>query len=393
MTDRLTIMMAARNAASTIERAVRSCAGESAVPLLLINDHSTDDTVERARAASGGHIRIVEAPDPGGVAMARQAGLDAVETEYATWLDADDEWLPGRMPGMVEALDAGADIAVDTFELHDGASGAWLRTLQPPLFLQVPGGAVRLFERNWLPGDSPVGFRVSVFRDAGGYDPGVYGPESYDLLLRALARGARVHWSHSVGYRIYAYPDSVSRNIPRQRAAVAAALKKHSYASVLKLYLDAGFSARIAAWALVSMALFRQEPEAALACLESASPAGADPREVLEPDGPWPFAEGWRRAYTRGVLLLLLGGHDFDALESLALAEELEPTAEGANNLGVALHRCGRLDEAREAWARAEARFPGYADPTVNASADTPSAITTHPLRRQASRSDYRLGQ
>lgn len=392
MTDRVTIMMAARNAAATIERAVRSCAGETRVPLLLVNDHCTDDTIALARAAAGGHIRVIDAPDPGGVPVARQAGLDAVETEFATWLDADDEWIPGRMPGMLAALDAGADIAVDAFELHDGLSGAWLRTLQAPLFLQVPGGALRLFERNWLPGDSPVGFRVSTFRAAGGYDPSVYGPESYDLLLRALARGARVQWSHSVGYRIYAYPGSVSRNIPRQRAAVAAALKKHSYASVLALYLEAGFSPRVAAWALVSMALFRQEPEAALACLESASPASADHREVLEPDGPWPFPEGWRRAFTSGVLLLLVGGRDEEALEALAQAEHLEPTAEGANNLGVALHRLGRVNDAREAWTLAEARFPGYADARANAAAETPSAITTHPLRRLSSRNDYRSG-
>lgn len=391
MTDRLTIMMAARNAAATIERAVRSCAGETSVPLLLINDHSTDDTVARARAAADGHIRVIEAPAPGGVPVARQAGLDAVQTEFATWLDADDAWVPGRITGMMAALDAGADVAVDAFDLHDGASGAWLRRLDAPGFLRAPRGEVRLFERNWLPGDSPVGFRVSAFREAGGYDPAVYGPESYDLLLRAIARGARFSWSDDVGYRIYAYPGSVSRHIARQRAAVAAALRKHEYGAVLRLYLDAGYSPRVAAWALVSMALFRQEPETALACVEVASPAGGDPREVLEPDGPWPFPEGWRRAFTRGVLLLLCGDHN-DARRALELAEALEPTAEGANNLGIALHRCGLLEEARGAWARAEARFPGYADARANADADTPMAITTHPLRRLAARNDYRAG-
>lgn len=390
MTDRLTIMMAARNAAATIERAVRSCLGETQVPLLLINDHSTDDTVERARTAAGGHIRVIDAPDPGGVPVARQAGLDAVETEFATWLDADDEWVPGRVTGMLAALDAGADVAVDAFDLHDGLSGAWQRTLQPPAFLQTAGGAVRLFERNWLPGDSPVGFRVSAFRQAGGYDPAVYGPESYDLLLRAIANGARFSWKETVGYRIYAYPGSVSRNIARQRAAVAAALRKHTFESVLRLYLAHGYSPRVASWALVSMALFRQEPAAALACLEVASPESADPGLLLEPEGPWPFAEGWRRAFTRGVLLLLLGGQDEEARLELERAEQLEPTAEGANNLGVALHRCGHDDDARSAWALAEARFPGYADARANAEAETPSAITTHPLRRLAARNDYR---
>ncbi len=389
MTDRLTIMIAARSAAATIERAVRSCAGESRVPILLIDDHSADDTVARAQIASGGNLRVVAARDPGGIPTARQTGLDAVDTEFATWLDADDEWVPGRMPGMIAALEGGCDVVVDSFDLHDGATGTWLRRLSAPPFLQLPNGALRLFERNFLPGDSPVGFRVSAFRDAGGYDAAVYGPESYDLLLRAIAHGARFAWRETVGYRIYAYPGSVSRNMTRQRAALAAALRKHSYDTVRGLYGRAGYSTRIAAWALVSMALFRDEPGAALRFLDEASPADINPNEVLEPDGPWPFREDWRRAFARSVALLLLGDRDREALDACRTAEAIEPTAEGANNLGVALARTGRVDEAREAWAIAEAHFPGYSDPRQNVAADRPSAITTHPLRRLSSRTDY----
>lgn len=390
MTDQVTIMIAARNAAPTIERAVRSCAGETQVPLLLIDDHSTDDTVARAVAAAGGHITVVKAPDPGGVPMARQAGLDVVDTPFATWLDADDEWCPGRMPHMVAALEAGHDVVVDDFDLHDGETGAWLRRLSAPGFLRGPGGAVRLFERNWLPGDSPVGFRVSAFRTAGGYDAAVFGPESYDLLLRVIARGGSFAWHDRVGYRIYAYPTSVSRNITRQRAAVAAALRKHDYDSIARLYTGAGYSDRVTAWALVSMALFRMEPAAALQFLERAFPRNAAPDEVLEPDGPWPFREGWRAAFTRGAALLTCGGQDAKALEACLEAEAFEPTPEGANNLGVALARTGRLDEARDAWQRAERLFPGYADARSNAQAEVPAAVTTHPLRRLSSRNDYR---
>jgi glycosyltransferase involved in cell wall biosynthesis len=389
MTDRLTIVVAARDAGATIERALRSCAAEAACTLVLIDDHSTDDTVERARAAVGSRLRVLRAPDPGGVSVARQCGLEAVDTELATWLDADDEWMPGRGERLVAMLDAGHDVAVDAFDLHDGATGRWLRRLTAPSFLHGPGGALRLFERNWLPGDSPVGFRVSVFRDAGGYDPSVYGPESYDLLLRALVRGATFAWSGEVGYRIYAYAGSVSRNLPRQRAALAAALRKHAYEDVRGLFARAGYASRIGAWALVSVALFRNEPEAALRFIEEACPPHADPNQILEPEGPWPFREGWRRAFARGVGLLLVGERDDEALEALRQAETIQPTAEGANNFGVALARLRRLSEAREWWAIAAARFPGYADARFNASADTPDRVTTHPLRRLASRIDY----
>ena len=390
MANSLTIVIAARNAAATIERAVSSSAAEGN-PVLLVDDHCTDDTVARARAVGGPTLRVLSAPDPGGIPAARQHGLDAVDTGLAAWLDADDEWVPGRATRLAAMLDPGHDVAVDAIDLHDGPTGTWLRRLTAPAFLRAPGGSVRLFERNWLPGDSQVGFRTSTFREAGGYDPAVYGAESYDLLLRALSRGASFSWSEAVGYRMFAYPGSVSRNIPRQRAAVARALRGHDHDTIRHLYMRAGHNPRVTAWALACVALHRDEPAAALRFVEEGSPPDANPSEILEPDGPWPFCEGWRRAFTRGVSLLLVGGCDAEACKSLQDAETIEPTAEGANNFGVALERLGHQAAAREQWSIAAERFPGYVDARLNLNASDGGAfhITRHPLRRLAARSEY----
>ncbi|MFN7980624.1 MAG: hypothetical protein U0Q11_02090 [Vicinamibacterales bacterium] len=248
---------------------------------------------------------------------------------------------------------------------------------------------MRLFERNFLPGDSQVGLRAAIVHRAGGYDASISGPESYDVLLRAVAHGARFGWKDTVGYRMHAYPDSLSRNIPRQREALTRVLRKHPDESVLRLYQSAGYDARIANWALVSMALYRNDPDAALHYLESASPAGGG-SEVLESDGPWPHREDWRRAFAQGAALLMRGDSAGSAVEVCQRTEALEPTAEGANNVGVALAQTGDLGRAREAWALAESRFPGYADARRNLAGATSWAITTHPLRRLPSRTDYR---
>jgi len=362
---------------------------EPGCPLVLVDDHCTDDTVVLARAVAGGRLRVVKAPEPGGVPVARQAGLDSVETEFAAWLDADDEWIPGRAARLVAALASGADVATEAIDLHDGVSGAFLRRLEIPEFVRREATPARLFERNHLPGDTQVAFRTAVFRAAGGYDLEVYGVESFDLLLRVVARGARFHFGREAGYRMFAYPQSVSRNLVRQRAALAMALRKHDYERIRVLCSAAGEPARVVAWVLVSMALFRGEPVEALRFLDEASPAAADPAEILERDGPWPFREGWRRAFQRGTCLLLVGGRDAEAEEELRCAEAKEPTPEGANNLGVALARLDRAVEARDRFAQAEVRFPGYLDARLNGTAAVPEYITTHPLRRIASRSEY----
>jgi hypothetical protein len=386
-TERLTILIVARNAAAFIERALGSCLPETGCPILLADDHSTDQTVALARARAGARLRVIAVPDPGGVALARQTALDAVRTPKAAWLDADDEWIPGRAARLERMLDEG-DVAVEAIDLHDGPSGTWLRRLDTPAYLRTPRRSVRLFERNALPGDTQIGFRTAVFRDAGGYDQAIQGPESFDVLLRAVARGAKLVFGDTPGYRMHAYPGSLSRDLARQRAALAAALAKHCDEDIRRLYAAAGLGARVSAWALVMVAQYRDDPAAALRYIDEACPEGAG-SEVLEPDGPWPLPEAWRRAFHRGTALLMMDGRDEEARHELERAESIEPTAEGLNNLGVALARCGARDAASAAFVTAAARFPGYLDATRNAASASAARITTHPLRRAPSRRDY----
>lgn len=384
----LTIILCARDAESTIERAVHSVLPEADCRLLLVDDGCRDATVALARRAAGNRLRVVAVPAPGGIPRARQVGLEACETEYAAWLDADDAWVPGRAARILAAL-GNADVFCEAIDLVDGASGRSLRRLDVPSFVQRERIPARLFERNHLPGDTQVGFRVAVFRAAGGYDPDVYGAESFDLLLRAIARGSRFAYGDSVGYRMYTYAGSVSRNLSRQRAALATALRKHAYGDVRRLCAASGEPARVAGWVLVSMALFRNEPEAALEFLDEAAPAHANPDEILEPDGPWPFREGWRRTFARGTCLALIGGRDDEAELEYRRAQAIEPAAEVSNNLGVVLARRGNIGAAQACWSDAETRFPGYADARRNRREPQAGCITTHPLRRQASRSEY----
>jgi hypothetical protein len=67
----------------------------------------------------------------------------------------------------------------------------------------------------------------------------------------------------------------------------------------------------------------------------------------------------------------------------------MEPTAEAANNLGVALSCLGLQGEAAALFAHAARSYPGYLDARLNLQGALPKRITTHSLRRQASRSEY----
>jgi glycosyltransferase involved in cell wall biosynthesis len=363
-----TVLIAARNAAATIARAVLSVRDE-ADAIVLVDDGSTDATVSVAREAGGDTLSVVTRMTPDGsggpLGATRELGLRHVTTPFAAWLDADDEFVPGRIGRLSDALRRGADVVADETSLVDGLTGAPLRDVPLPEWVRDDVAPARLFARNALPAIGLVGFRTAAWQRLG-YDETLHGAEDVDILLRGIAAGLRFHWLRVPGTRVHIYPSSLSRRRDRQRASYARALRKHSYAGVRMLLAAAGASPAVTSRALASMAMFREDPAGVLAFVDEA--------EWIDERPTWPIT------FMRGTAHLL-AGDDLRAITALRAAESLQPTAEGANNLGIALARTGEIPASHEAFRLGLARRPDYEDAAANLAAETPTRITTHPLR------------
>jgi hypothetical protein len=384
-----TVVIVARNAALTIQRAVRSAIACAADEILLVDDWSSDGTPDLARATAP-TLRVVRPVEHRTLGYARQCAVESLATPYAVWLDADDEMVPGRVARFVEALSAGeGSVAADGLELWSGESGAFIERVPVPAFLMRDPLRARLFERNYLPVTGPVAVKTAWAREVG-YDPDLQAAEDYDFVLRSVASGARVVLLDHIGYRQYAYAASVSRNSGRQRAMCQRVLRKHDYSRVRALLLASTRSTRLTAWAMVSFAVQRGDFEEALALLGEAERGIDDPAVLLEPDGPCPVPEGWRAAFWRGTLRLQLSRDD-QALTDLQLAEHLWPSPEGANNLGVALRRLNQKEAALEAFGKALSRKANYADAAANIDRPADGRLTLSPLRRHPFRQDRGL--
>jgi hypothetical protein len=381
--DDVTAVVCARNAAATIARAVTSAVSQCG-RILLVDDWSSDDTVACARAA--GVTEVVTPPHHGSMGMTRQYGLDAVTTPYLVWLDADDELLPGRVERLLAALEReDGDLASDGVELVDGPTGELRGRAEIPSF--VRRAPVRLFERMYLPGPGVIAARTAAARSIG-YDAALHGCEDADFLLRALAGGMRLTMETAIGYRLYTYPDSLSRDRDRQRAMYRLVLDKHAYDRVSERYAAAAVNPVVTAWALVSIALFRDDYPAALEFIARAERLSQAFDDVVELDGPCPYPERWRVAFARGTVYLLLG-NAYEAAAALEQACERLATPETLNNLGVAAACAGDRARAVPLFERALAMRPGYADPRENLASPVPARITTHPLRVETARQDY----
>lgn len=122
----LSVVIPAYNASDHIEACLRSVLNQKGVSLevLIVDDGSTDDTVEKIRAFTSGDSRVsILQRDNEGPARARNRGVDAAGGKYLAFADADDEVLPGAYSSMIDSLErTGSDIATGSY-IRIGKSG------------------------------------------------------------------------------------------------------------------------------------------------------------------------------------------------------------------------------------------------------------------------------
>ena len=107
------------------------------VDVVVIDDGSTDQT--RTRATSHGFARVVSSHPAGGnrgKGTALRAGVAAARGEQIVFLDADLAVGPTQLPALLQALEAGADVAVGcrtiagaTIDQPQGPMRRWLGRL------------------------------------------------------------------------------------------------------------------------------------------------------------------------------------------------------------------------------------------------------------------------
>jgi succinoglycan biosynthesis protein ExoU len=214
------VVVAAHNAARTIEGAVRSALAEPEVAeIVVVDDASTDETAATARAADDGtgRLSVIRLDMNGGPAAARNLAIAHSRAPLIAILDADDFLVPGRFAAMLGS--DGWDLIADNVMFVAGAyvavPSAVPRFMAEPAYLGLPAfiegnisraGAHRV-ELGFL---KPVVRRAFLDRQDLRYDEALRLGEDYELYVRALARGARFQVIKSCGYGATVRADSLS---------------------------------------------------------------------------------------------------------------------------------------------------------------------------------------
>lgn len=119
---RVSIVMPAYNAERYILSAIDSILTQSHIDLelIIINDGSTDMTSDLLRSVNDDRMLVYDKTVNGGLAAARNTGLEKSRGEFIAWLDADDVSEHHRIARQVHELDRNSELAV---------CGTWVRRL------------------------------------------------------------------------------------------------------------------------------------------------------------------------------------------------------------------------------------------------------------------------
>ena len=199
----ISVIVPAYNAERTILETITSVLQQtfSDFELIVINDGSTDRTLELLNSENDPRLKVFSYPN-GGVSVARNRGITQARGEFIAVLDADDVWTPDKLELQVAALQQHPEAGVAySWAYYMDEEGKSIQPSEPVYF--AGNVYAQLLVNDFVVSCSNCLIRRQAVESVGEFDPAVAGAADWDYWLRLA-----LHWSfvvvpkHQVFYRI-----------------------------------------------------------------------------------------------------------------------------------------------------------------------------------------------
>ncbi len=202
--------MSAYNSSDSIERAIKSILDQSfsSFELIILDDGSTDDTVEKIRSFSDKRIRFFQLKHSG-LPTALNYGVAQSESEIIIRHDSDDWSEPDRIALQMQRLDEDDELAlVASWHNVVEADGELLGLKQTAV---DDVGLKRMLARRSPFCHGSVAMRKSALAEMGGYNGALLFSQDYDLWLRMAAAKMKFACIASPLYNYSITPESIAK--------------------------------------------------------------------------------------------------------------------------------------------------------------------------------------
>jgi glycosyltransferase involved in cell wall biosynthesis len=208
----ISIIIPAYNAEKTIVETLASVQAQtfSDWEAIVIDDGSTDNTLNLLKAQKDPRIRVFSCPNAG-VAAARNRGLAEVTGDFVAFLDADDLWTPDKLELQRAALQANPEAGVAyswNYYQYENLDDSYAETSN-----RFEGNVYAdLLIKNFIQNGSNPLVRKEAIASVGLFDSTLIGCEDWDYYLQ-LAKNWPFVLVPKVQVIYRQSPGSVSSNI------------------------------------------------------------------------------------------------------------------------------------------------------------------------------------
>ena len=198
-TPAVSVVIPAYNRAASIRTAIESVLAQSwrDLELIVVDDGSSDGTVEAVRGIDDPRIRLVLHETNRGAAAARNTGIAEARAPWVAFQDSDDEWLPGKLEKQMARLTApGADFVASYCGMivvgrHFQGQGERPQVIYIPnaRHREVAGDILSPSLRTSLVSNQTLVAHRDTLRQAGGFDETLPALIDWECVLRLAQRG------------------------------------------------------------------------------------------------------------------------------------------------------------------------------------------------------------
>jgi glycosyltransferase involved in cell wall biosynthesis len=189
MNPAVSVVLPVHNRADALPRAVLSVTQQSFADfeLIVVDDGSTDGSVEAARSFDDERIRVIELGQNRGGNVARNEGIRMARAPLLAFLDSDDAYLPPKLERVVSIFEErpGLDLLVDSFIKVQPPGSARPRVVRRnPVIDDRAQFRKALFTRRLWKATPAITARRDAIVRAGLFDESLRRLQDFDLLIR-----------------------------------------------------------------------------------------------------------------------------------------------------------------------------------------------------------------
>ena len=189
--ERVSVVIPSYNRSADVIRAVASVVAQThpAHEVIVVDDCSTDDSVDRLRREFGGRtgFHILSTGRRAGACAARNVGIAASEGCWVAFLDSDDLWDPDKLECQLAAL-RGADAVAAFTGSRAERNGKIIYERRPVAYPKHRN----LVFGNSLGTTSTAMVSRRTLLQVGGFDPAFPSCQDWDLYFRVMSKGDAV---------------------------------------------------------------------------------------------------------------------------------------------------------------------------------------------------------